>query len=169
MNGVVMAETLRRHATNPGVILYFLFMAFMSVAAADWTAPGHAWRPLLTLFIVITAAQLIGPEFTTGTLQLVLARPINRSTYLLSRTVGVVFVIWIAIWMLIATESVAKAPADGSRALYRLYHLPVLFLFEDFLLQRLHSDDPGRPAARADADALALESAAACPEKGSSG
>ena len=54
---------------------------------------GNAFHTALTAEIpgstvLITGCGPIGPEFSSGTLQLILVKPINRATYLLSRVAG---------------------------------------------------------------------------------
>ena len=45
-------------------------------------APPQAPYEMIGLFALIAGCQLIGPEFSSGTLQLILSKPVGRSTYL---------------------------------------------------------------------------------------
>ena len=106
MNRVVIAETLRRQV-SPGPIIYLFFIVVMTALTPQPDAPGAVWRPMLVLLIIISGAQLIGPEFSSGTLQLILAKPVNRSVYAMSRIAGVALAMWIVIWVLVGVETVA--------------------------------------------------------------
>ncbi|HEX8153033.1 MAG TPA: hypothetical protein VF698_07915, partial [Thermoanaerobaculia bacterium] len=89
MSGVVILETLRRHVTSGAFLLVLLMLAAIAVAGSQTTSPAWIWPSFASLLTLILGAQLIGPEFSSGTLQLILAKPIGRSTYLLSRVAGV--------------------------------------------------------------------------------
>ena len=97
MNGVVIAETLRRHLTAPWYIASTVGIAFVAFAVAVMAPSSRTWHGFIGFVILAIGAGLIGPELSAGTLQLILARPIHRSVYLLSRWVGVVLAIWIVI------------------------------------------------------------------------
>lgn len=105
MSRVVIAETMRRHV-DVVVLVYFGLLAMLAFFIPRADNPGASWIPLLGLLTIISTAQLIGPEFSTGTLQLILAKPINRTSYLLSRVAGVTLAISVAIWSLLAIEAV---------------------------------------------------------------
>jgi hypothetical protein len=93
---VVVRETIRRHVTNVGYLAYVAFLAIVGVGVAQFGPPGSAWPTLVGLLAIITGCGVIGPEFSSGTLQLILVKPIDRSTYLLSRVAGVVGVVGLA-------------------------------------------------------------------------
>ena len=96
MNGVVVAETVRRCVTS---IAYWSFVALLSIISlglARFDRPGTAWPSMISLLGYIIGCTTIGPEFSSGTLQLILTKPVNRSVYLVSRVAGVVSAIWIA-------------------------------------------------------------------------
>jgi ABC-type transport system involved in multi-copper enzyme maturation permease subunit len=93
---VVVRETIRRHVTNIGYLAYVAFLPILGVGIAHFGPPGSAWPTLVGLLAIITGCGVIGPEFSSGTLQLILVKPIDRSTYLLSRVVGVVSVVGVA-------------------------------------------------------------------------
>lgn len=115
MSRVVFLETLRRYLVSPA---YIATVAGVAIVAAiiGVLAPGsRQWHGFIGILIVILGASLIGPEFSSGTLQLILSRPIRRSTYLVSRWAGVVAAIWIAVIAGLAGQAagtLAAAPAD---------------------------------------------------------
>ena len=96
MNRTVIEETLRRHVTNVAYIVFLALLAIVAFGVAAFNRPGTAWPTLVTLLALITGAGVIGPEFSSGTLQLILVKPVNRAVYLLSRVTGVVLAVWIA-------------------------------------------------------------------------
>jgi ABC-type transport system involved in multi-copper enzyme maturation permease subunit len=93
---VVVRETIRRHVTNVGYLTYVAFLPILALGVARFGPPGAAWPSLVGLLAIITGCGVLGPEFSSGTLQLILVKPIDRSTYLLSRVAGVVSVVWLA-------------------------------------------------------------------------
>jgi ABC-type transport system involved in multi-copper enzyme maturation permease subunit len=95
MSGVVFVETVRRHVTNGIFGAALLIVSVIAVFAGVLGAPPGLWSAFTGIAAIILGCQLIGPEFSKGTLQLVLAKPVNRSAYLLSRYCGVVVSIWI--------------------------------------------------------------------------
>lgn len=99
MNGVVVSETLRRHVMSPGYVIFVVLAAIVGAGSAMSTSSAQSWQGMTTLLMLVIGAQLIGPEFSSGTLQLVIAKPVNRSTYLVSRVAGVVCAGWLALWV----------------------------------------------------------------------
>jgi ABC-type transport system involved in multi-copper enzyme maturation permease subunit len=93
---VVVRETMRRHLTHPGFIAYLAFLLLVGLGVAQFGPPGAGWPSLIGLLSILTGCAVIGPEFSSGTLQLILVKPIRRSTYLLSRVAGVLSVVWLA-------------------------------------------------------------------------
>lgn len=110
MSAVVIRETLRRHLTSVGVVSYIALLAILGAGMAYANLPTAGWTSLVSLLAIILGCSPIGPEFSSGTLQLILVKPIKRSTYLLSRVAGVVLVLWIA-------ATVACASGMGARLL----------------------------------------------------
>jgi ABC-type transport system involved in multi-copper enzyme maturation permease subunit len=88
MSRVVVLETLRRHYTNLLPVAYVVLVAIMGLASSR--LEGEMWSTFITLLAIGAGATLIGPEFSSGTLQLILVKPINRAVYLVSRVTGVV-------------------------------------------------------------------------------
>jgi ABC-type transport system involved in multi-copper enzyme maturation permease subunit len=96
MSMVVIRETLRRHVTNPAYLGYLALLVIISLGVSVFNRPAAGWPSLITLLAVITGAGAIGPEFSSGTLQLILVKPVTRVAYLLSRVAGIVLSVWIA-------------------------------------------------------------------------
>jgi len=108
MNGTVIAETVRRHVTNVFYIALLLLLMMIGFGVASFNTPGAVWPSLIGLLAIITGAGLIGPEFSSGTLQLIVSRPLRRSGYLLSRVAGVITIIAIAATLAFLTESATR-------------------------------------------------------------
>jgi ABC-type transport system involved in multi-copper enzyme maturation permease subunit len=105
---VVIAETLRRHFAHLGYIAALLILIVIVVTMAAIGAPSQAPYEMIGLFTLIAGCQLIGPEFSKGTLQLILSKPVGRSAYLVSRVVGVVLAIWVAILVMFASDVIGR-------------------------------------------------------------
>jgi len=101
---VVIAETLRRHFAHLGYISALLVLIVIVVTMSAVGAPSQAPYEMISLFTLIAGCQLIGPEFSKGTLQLILSKPVGRSTYLVSRVAGVVLAIWVAVIVIFASD-----------------------------------------------------------------
>lgn len=107
MNAVVIFESLRRHFTS----LLFLTLAGSTVLAgvvAAQVEPGSVWTSLVFLVALVTGAEVLGQEFSTGTLQLILTKPVNRSVYAISRVAGAVVTTWIVAAAALMAEIVAR-------------------------------------------------------------
>lgn len=89
MNGTVVAETIRRHITHAGYIVFVIFLGLVGLFVSGFAVPGTLWPSLVTLLAIITGSAVVGPEFSTGTLQLIVSKPVRRSVYLVSRVAGV--------------------------------------------------------------------------------
>jgi ABC-type transport system involved in multi-copper enzyme maturation permease subunit len=107
MSVVVIAETLRRHFAHLGYITALLLLILIGVTMAALGAPQAPYE-MISLFALIAGCQLIGPEFSSGTLQLILSKPINRSSYLLSRVTGVVLAIWLAVVVVFVSDAIGR-------------------------------------------------------------
>jgi ABC-type transport system involved in multi-copper enzyme maturation permease subunit len=105
---VVVQETIRRHLTHVGYVTFVAFLAIVAVGVSQFGPPGGMWPTLVGLLAIITGCGPIGPEFSSGTLQLILVKPVNRATYLLSRVAGVLCVIWLAALVPFACEVVGR-------------------------------------------------------------
>ncbi|HEX7152848.1 MAG TPA: ABC transporter permease subunit [Thermoanaerobaculia bacterium] len=98
MNPTVVAETVRRHVTSIPYLGYLVLLAIMAFGVSRMdNMPGRIWPPLIALLSYIVGCSVIGPEFSSGTLQLILAKPVNRTVYLVSRVLGATAVVWIAL------------------------------------------------------------------------
>lgn len=95
MNATVVAETVRRNATSIGWLSYVALVVICALGSASMNHPGALWPPLVGLLAVILGAAPIGPEFSSGTLQLILVKPVRRSVYLVSRVAGALLSVWI--------------------------------------------------------------------------
>jgi ABC-type transport system involved in multi-copper enzyme maturation permease subunit len=105
---VVIAETVRRHFAHLGYIAALLVLIVIVVMMTAIGAPAHAPYEMISLFTLIAGCQLIGPEFSKGTLQLILSKPVGRSTYLVSRVLGVVLALWVAILVVFASDIIGR-------------------------------------------------------------
>jgi ABC-type transport system involved in multi-copper enzyme maturation permease subunit len=118
VNRVVVAETLRRHVTNGAYLAYVALLAIVAFGSSTFDKPATGWPSLVALLALITGCGPIGPEFSSGTLQLILVKPVNRATYLLSRVAGVVLAVWSAAILAALCELAGRAiwgpgvPAD---------------------------------------------------------
>ena len=113
MSAVVIAETVRRHVTSVAYWGFVAFAAIVALGTARFNTPAAMWPTLIGVLAIITGAAPIGPEFSSGTLQLILVKPLTRSAYLLSRVVGVVLVVWIAATIAASAELIARALLDN--------------------------------------------------------
>ena len=96
MNRVVVAETVRRHLTNAGYLVFLAMLVIVAFGVSVFDRPASMWPSLVTLLALVAGCGVIGPEFSSGTLQLILVKPVNRAVYLVSRVTGVVLVVWLA-------------------------------------------------------------------------
>lgn len=108
MNAAVVAETMRRHFTSIGFITYLILIAMTGLFVATFNTPASIWPTLVTVLSIITGAAIIGPEFSTALLQLIVSRPIRRSVYLLSRVIGVLASVAVAATVGVTAEIVAR-------------------------------------------------------------
>ncbi len=95
MSGVVIAETIRRHVTSGWFAVYLALLAVVAMGIANMQG-SRAWPALIGLLAIVAGAGVIGPEFSSGTLQLILVKPVNRAVYLVSRVAGVLAVVWLS-------------------------------------------------------------------------
>jgi ABC-type transport system involved in multi-copper enzyme maturation permease subunit len=96
VSAVVIAETVRRCVTSIGYWAFVALLSIISLGLARFDRPGTAWPSMISLLAYIIGCTVVGPEFSSGTLQLILTKPVNRPVYLVSRVAGVVSAIWIA-------------------------------------------------------------------------
>jgi hypothetical protein len=108
MSATVILETLRRHFAHVVYVAALLVILIVAATMGGMDAPAGSIFGAFTLFIILAGCQLIGPEFSKGTLQLILSKPIHRSRYLLSRVAGVVLALWIVIALTFAADAVSR-------------------------------------------------------------
>ena len=105
---VVVAETVRRIVTNLGFLIFAAFLVIIALASSGFDHPGAMWPSLVASLAIILGCGPIGPEFSSGTLQLILVKPVRRWVYLLSRVTGVVLAVWAAAILAGVTELVGR-------------------------------------------------------------
>lgn len=109
MSGVVYAETVRRHVASLAYWGYLALVVIVAAGMSRFNSPAAMWPTLVSLLAIIAGAQLIGPEFSSGTLQLILVKPVTRAAYLLSRVAGAVSVAVLAAMIAGAVELLCRA------------------------------------------------------------
>lgn len=115
MNVAVFEETVRRHLTSAGYLVFLFLVATAGLFAAGFNKPASMWPSLVTLLAIITGSALIGPEFLTGTLQLIVTKPVPRPVYVLSRVAGVFAAVCLAAVAGFGAESIVRL-ASGADA-----------------------------------------------------
>jgi ABC-type transport system involved in multi-copper enzyme maturation permease subunit len=108
VSATVIVETLRRHFAHIAYVATVLMIVLIGATMAAVDGPAGATLQIMKLFIIIAGCQIIGPEFSSGTLQLILSKPIHRARYLLSRVAGVVLALWIVIAGAYAADVIAR-------------------------------------------------------------
>jgi len=121
VNAVVFEETVRRHITSAGFIVYTLVLALIGIFVATFNVPASLWPSLVTLLSIITGSAIIGPEFTTGTLQLIVSKPVARSAYLLGRVAGVFASVGLAASVAVAAEVMTRLILGSEMPWRRLF------------------------------------------------
>lgn len=109
MSWVVYSETVRRHLNSPSYCVTLAIFALAAFFSARFESLGAAWPPLVQVLAVVVGCAPIGPEFSSGTLQLILVKPVNRSAYLLSRVAGVITAVWIVGGIACGAELLGRA------------------------------------------------------------
>lgn len=104
MIGAVVSETIARHLRSLPYAAFVLVIAIMGGVAAYLGADAGLWLGFFTILYLVAGCQLIGPEFSSGTLQLILVKPVNRTAYVASRVAGVVLAIWMAMAVVFLTD-----------------------------------------------------------------
>jgi hypothetical protein len=99
---------MRRHLSSVGYIAFLIFLGLVGLLASGFATPGSMWPSLVALLAIITGSAIIGPEFSTGALQLIVSKPIRRSVYLLSRVTGVFACVAIAAVVGLAAEAAGR-------------------------------------------------------------
>jgi ABC-type transport system involved in multi-copper enzyme maturation permease subunit len=131
VNRMVMGETFRRHVTSAAFLSFLAFLTIVTIGLAQFDRPAAGWPGLIVLLAIVTGAGLIGPELSSGRLQLILVKPVSRSAYLLSRTAGVVLVVWAAAMLAAVCELAGRAfgyAAEVGAALLNVMYEVVLIV-----------------------------------------
>src|SRR4051812_3104864 len=105
---VVITETVRRHFVRAGFIVFLILLAMVGVFASTFKTAGSMWPWLVSVLAIITGSAVIGPEFSTGALQLIVSRPIARSAYLFSRAIGVFATVTLAAIVGFTAEGIGR-------------------------------------------------------------
>jgi ABC-type transport system involved in multi-copper enzyme maturation permease subunit len=113
MSRVVILEIVRRHCTTVLTAGYVVFLMILGLASSR--LESTIWSPFIFLLALGTGAGLIGPEFSSGTLQLILVKPINRSVYLVSRVAGVVLFVALAASLAFSAEAIGRLAWGGGQ------------------------------------------------------
>lgn len=108
MSAVVFAETVRRHVTSLGYGVFCALVAMVALGVSRFNSPGSGWPSLIAGLAILVGSGPIGPESSSGTLQLILVKPVNRAVYLLSRVAGVVVVVWTAAAIAFLSELIGR-------------------------------------------------------------
>jgi ABC-type Na+ efflux pump permease subunit len=88
MNRTLIANYLRHRASSPMRVALIVVPSFFALGSV---AMGHSLAPiagLSTFFGMVLAAGAIGQDVSSGTLQLLLARPVTRPGYVMSRWIA---------------------------------------------------------------------------------
>ena len=109
MSWVVYSETVRRHLTSAGYYVVLVMFAMMAFFSSRFDRLAAVWPPLIEVLAIVLGCAAIGPEFSSGTLQLILVKPVNRAAYLLSRVAGLASVVWIAAVVACGSEVLGRA------------------------------------------------------------
>jgi ABC-type transport system involved in multi-copper enzyme maturation permease subunit len=108
MSGPVIAETLRRNVTRVGYWAFAALVLICALASSGMNHPGSLWPPLIALLTIILGSAPIGPEFSSGTLQLIIVKPVTRTAYLLSRVTGVLTSVWVLALLAAGVEALGR-------------------------------------------------------------
>jgi ABC-type transport system involved in multi-copper enzyme maturation permease subunit len=97
------------------VVAFVILLAIIGLAASRSASPAPIWPTFITLLAIVVGSGLIGPEFSSGTLQLILVKPLGRSAYVLSRVAGAVLVVWIGIAVAASCELLGRLLWEDGR------------------------------------------------------
>jgi len=104
---------MRRHFSSVGYIAFLILLGLVGFFASGFATPGSMWPSLVALLAIITGSAIIGPELSTGALQLIVSKPIRRSVYLLSRVAGVFASVAVAAVVGLAAEVAGRLLRGG--------------------------------------------------------
>jgi len=121
VNPTLVLALLRQRFTSPLRLVFLLLLGWMPMIAI-LMAPRGGFAPLGDCyFIALTlAAGMIGQDLSSGTLQLLLARPVTRTQYVLSRWIavaaGAMAVVLLQVLLAALIMLVRGAPVPWDRA-----------------------------------------------------
>jgi hypothetical protein len=125
MKGALITAYLRQRLVSP-IRMVFLALGFVFPLLSIAVAPGLGLRPLegAGWFALILGAGMIGQDVSSGVLQLILARPLSRRDYALSRWLavacgaGFVGILQVSMaYLILAARGATPAPEDLATAL----------------------------------------------------
>ena len=124
MNPTLVASFLRQRFTSPMRLGLVLLITFFPLGGVILTGEMSILSGIAAPLALILAAGAIGQEVSSGTLQLLFARPVTRPSFLVSRWVGatvaafgIVFVVTALGTLGLLARSMAPAPLDVVRLL----------------------------------------------------
>ena len=89
MNATLIVATLRQRLSSPVRLALLALLFFMPLAAATLMRNGLAGLGDSYGLTLVLAAGLVGQDLSSGVLQLLFARPVKRSEYILQRWLAV--------------------------------------------------------------------------------
>lgn len=124
MNQTLLLAFLRQRFTSPMRLGLILLITFFPLGAAILTGQLSILSGIAAPLALILAAGAIGQEVSSGTLQLLFARPVTRPSFLVSRWIGatlaafgIVVVEAVLASLGLMARSLAPAPLDAARLL----------------------------------------------------
>ena len=124
MNQTLLLAFLRQRFTSPMRLGLILLLTFFPLGAAVLTGQLSVLSGIAAPLALILAAGAIGQEVSSGTLQLLFARPVTRPSFLVSRWIGatlgafaITAVVAALASLLLMARSMAPAPLDVVRLL----------------------------------------------------
>lgn len=124
MNPTLLLAFLRQRFTSPMRLGLILLITFFPLGAAILTGQLSILSGIAAPLALIIAAGAIGQEVSSGTLQLLFARPVTRPSFLVSRWIGatlaafgIVVVEAVLASLGLLARSLAPEPLDVARLL----------------------------------------------------
>ena len=113
MNAGVILHTVLGVCRSCGFRLYGVVLLGASVYGGIEPIHEKMWFGYMLIAVIVLGAQLIGPEISSGALQLLMVRPITCSSYLLSRVIGTYCVLIGAFTVCTAVQIVTRLGTEG--------------------------------------------------------
>lgn len=124
MNPILLRAFLQQRFTSPMRLGLLFLITFFPLGAVALTGQLSVLSGIAAPLAIILAAGAIGQEVSSGTLQLLFARPVTRPSYLVSRWLGAtagafaIMLVATALGVLaLIARSMAPAPLDVVRLL----------------------------------------------------